>query len=657
MASRFQKVLTNILRSGIQTTLEAEDEIRLLFINSIILVGFLALMVFALRDFFAGDHVYSLVTASLAFIVACLFFFIRWTKLVQVGLWFLPFLMAAFYGYLAASGGAGTSGALWSFSYPLVAIFLLGYRRGGLFTIGYVVFLGIVLFVPQLTPAWNMELDFKIRTIGTYVVISIFVVEFEYIRLQAQREIERGRKELAKTTDALLAEKSQTDGILHNIREGIFLVDEHLRIVGRHSDSLTQILDLDDETSWDFSTYFDGKLPEKEVQSLRDYLMMFFQSQVRPELLQTINPLETIKITTPRGRLKTLAFTFAAIKLEGRRFILASVRDDTLTAELNQKLKEEEDKAARQMRHLFQIIHVRPELLVQFLEDATDEIADINRRLKANSLQAQDDLMEAFYQGVHAVKGNAALIGLTSFSERVHDLENLVKDWRGKSPDWREILTLTIELSKIQAELEEIQALIQRMSTFQKEMANNTEPQDLVVMTVERAVQRLTAETGVQATLDLKDFVTDNLPSGHRKLVKDILVQFIRNSFVHGLEPAEERQARQKPLTGKIKIICQDRGPFLSISYQDDGRGLDPGRLRQTAIKKSLKNWDTRPDHEILALIFENGFSTAAEVSVHAGRGVGLGLVKTRVEASGGKVSVRSASGQGIAFDIELPKG
>ena len=657
MASRFQKVLTNILRSGIQTALEAEDEIRLLFINSIILVGFVALMVFALRDFFAGDHVYSVVTASLAFIVACLFFFIRWTKLVQAGLWFLPILMAAFYGYLAESGGAGTSGALWSFSYPLVAIFLLGYRRGGLFTLGYLFFLGIVLFIPHLTPAWDMELDFKIRTIGTYVVISIFVVEFEYIRLQAQREIERGRKELAKTTDALLAEKSQTDGILHNIREGIFLVDENLRIVGRHCDSLTQILDLEEETSWDFSTYFDGKLPEKEVQSLRDYLMMYFKSQVRPELLQSINPLETIKISTPLGRLKTLAFTFAAIKLEGQRFILASVRDDTLTAELNQKLHEEEDKAARQMRHLFQIIHVRPELLVQFLEDATDEIADINRRLKANSQQAQDDLMEAFYQGVHAVKGNAALIGLTSFSERVHDLENLVKDWRGKTPDWREILTLTVVLSKIQAELEEIQALIQRMSTFQKEMANNAEPQDLVVLTVERAVQRLAAETGVQATLDLKDFVTTTLPSGHRKLVKDILVQFIRNSFVHGLEPAEERHARKKPQAGRIKIICQDRGPFLSLSYQDDGRGLDPDRLRQTAVKKALKNWDTRPDHEIFELIFENGFSTAAEVSVHAGRGVGLGLVKTRIEASGGKVSVRSASGQGIAFDIELPKG
>ena len=657
MASRFQKVLMNILRSGIQNTLEAEDEIRLLFINSIILVGFLALMVFALRDFFAGDRIFSIVTAGLALIVAGLFFFIRWTKLVRAGLWFLPILMALFYGYLAASGGAGTSGALWSFSYPLVAIFLLGYRRGGYFTAGYVLFLGIILFVPHLTPAWDMELDFKIRTIGTYVVISIFVVEFEYIRLQAQLEIERGRRELAKTTDALLAEKTQTDGILHNIREGIFLVDDHLRIVGRHSDSLVEILDLVEGSTWDFSTYFEGKLPEKEVQSLRDYLMMFFRSQVRPELLQSINPLETIKITSPRGRLKTLAFTFSAIKLEGQRFLLASVRDDTLTAELNQKLQEEEDKAARQMRHLFQIIHVRPELLVQFLEDASDEIADINRRLKANSQQVQDDLMEAFYQGVHAVKGNAALIGLTSFSERVHDLENLVKDWRGKVPDWREILTLTVELSKIQAELEEIQALIQRMNTFQKEMANNTAPQDLVILTVERAVQRLAAETGVQATLDLKDFATNTLPSGHRKLVKDVLVQFIRNSFVHGLETAEERNARQKPTAGQIRIVCQDRGPYLSLSYQDDGRGLDLDRLRQAAAKKSLKIEDNRPDHEVLELIFENGFSTAAEVSVHAGRGVGLGLVKTRIEASGGKVSVRSASGQGIAFDIELPKG
>ncbi|NNM67407.1 MAG: hypothetical protein HKM06_05305, partial [Spirochaetales bacterium] len=564
MRITFRSALTNVLRSGIQTPLESEDQIRLLFINSIIIVGDLALALFAVRDWIDRNYAFSAVTGTIFLIVVFLFFLIRATKNFRLGLWFLPVLMALFYGYLVAVGGRGSSGSLWSLSYPLIAIFLLSYKRGAVFTGLYFLGLAVLLFVPGLSPAFTLDSDFKVRLLGTYAVIFIFVMEFEFIRVQAQLEIERSRKALDKTTKELLAEKAQTDGILRNVQEGICLVDSSFQITGRYSDSLEELLDREELQGLSLADYFERVLPQREAQAVRDYLAMFFQARVNTSLLKEINPLSDVRLTTPRGRTKTLNFSFSPVELESKTFVLVTLRDETATSELNQRLREEEDRAARQMRHLFQIIHVSPELLLQFLEDAGDEIADINRRLKIND---HSDLVEVFYQGVHAVKGNAALIGLSSFSERLHQLEAQLQELRIKNLEWSNILVMTVELSKVQAELEEIRGLLEKMETFGTEMARSVEQKDLIVLTLERAVSKLSQESEKEVRLDLSDFNTAEVPPGHRKLVKDVLVQLVRNSFAHGLEAPEERQTRQKPRWGTIRVVCRSVQEDFLLTY------------------------------------------------------------------------------------------
>jgi two-component system chemotaxis sensor kinase CheA len=656
MSFTFRSLLTNVLRSGIKTPLEAEEQIRLLFINSIIIVGDLALAIFALRDGLDRNYVFSAVTGAIFLIVVFLFILIRATKNFRLGLWFLPVLMALFYGYLVAVGGRGSSGSLWSLSYPLIAIFLLSYKRGAFFTGLYFVGLLVLLYFPGLSPAFSLDSDFKIRLLGTYAVIFIFVMEFEFIRVQAQLEMERSRQALDKTTIELLAEKAQTDGILRNVQEGICLLDSSLKIKGRYSASLEELLDHPELEGMSLADYFTEVLPQREAQAVKDYLTMFFQARVNKALLREINPLSEVRLTTPRGRTKTLNFLFSPVELEDKTFVLVTLRDETTTSELNQRLREEEDRAARQMRHLFQIIHVQPELLLQFLEDAADEIADINRRLKIND---HADLAEVFYQGVHAVKGNAALIGLSSFSERLHELEAQVQDLRIKDLEWNNVLVLTVELSKIQAELEEIRGLLEKMETFGTEMARSVEQKDLIVLTLERAVTKLSQESAKEVRLDLTDFNPVHVSQGHRKLIKDVLVQLVRNSFAHGLETPEERGAQQKPRWGTIRVACSCSQDELSLTYSDDGRGLDLQKLRKAALR--LPGWSPQKvqalgEEQAVALIFQTGFSTVEAANLHAGRGVGLGLVKNRIETSGGRLVLSRTIPYGLSFDIKLPR-
>jgi two-component system chemotaxis sensor kinase CheA len=335
------------------------------------------------------------------------------------------------------------------------------------------------------------------------------------------------------------------------------------------------------------------------------------------------------------------------------------VRDVTQEFQLKSKLKEEEDRSARQMRHLFQIIHVRPELLVQFLQDAQDEIASINARLKDANAD-HGNLIEELFQGVHAVKGNAALVGLGAFSAKVHELENTIAGFRGQTPTWNNYLEITVQLSVIQAELDEIRELMTRMSSFQKDLeaTAGSGDADLIVMTLVKSLERLRVDTGKLVSLDSAAFSSDMIPEVHRKLVKDVLVQFVRNSMIHGIERPAERVAGGKNETGQIKISTTIQKNTLELKFTDDGCGLVASKIRETA--KSNPRWssaslDSMTDAQILMLVFHPGFSTAEKVDIHAGRGVGLGLVKSRIEAAGGKIRIRTASGKGLAFDIELP--
>lgn len=136
----------------------------------------------------------------------------------------------------------------------------------------------------------------------------------------------------------------------------------------------------------------------------------------------------------------------------------------------------------------------------------------------------------------------------------------------------------------------------------------------------------------------------------------DPLTHMIRNAVDHGLENREERVAAGKPETGEILLSASHKSGNVMIEIADDGAGLDRDRILNIAINKGLVPRESDlSDPEIDMLLFLPGFSTNAEVSELSGRGVGMDVVKTAVQALGGRISIASTPGKGTTFSIVLP--
>ena len=130
----------------------------------------------------------------------------------------------------------------------------------------------------------------------------------------------------------------------------------------------------------------------------------------------------------------------------------------------------------------------------------------------------------------------------------------------------------------------------------------------------------------------------------------------LRNSVAHGVEPPAQRQAAGKDASGEIRITVTQEGNEIGVDCRDDGAGLDLARIRQRAEDRGLlAPGQEASDAELANLIFRPGFSTAAEVTELAGRGVGLDVVRAEVNAMGGRIETASTPGQGTSFKLVLP--
>lgn len=140
--------------------------------------------------------------------------------------------------------------------------------------------------------------------------------------------------------------------------------------------------------------------------------------------------------------------------------------------------------------------------------------------------------------------------------------------------------------------------------------------------------------------------------------IGDPLMHLLRNSADHGLESAEDRRKAGKPEVGSIFLDAYQDGNNVVIEVRDDGAGINIERVKQKAIEKgtiSREQAETMTDKDVIDLLFRPSFSTAEQITDVSGRGVGLDVVKTRIEALGGDIEARTKFGEGSNFIIRLP--
>jgi two-component system chemotaxis sensor kinase CheA len=170
-----------------------------------------------------------------------------------------------------------------------------------------------------------------------------------------------------------------------------------------------------------------------------------------------------------------------------------------------------------------------------------------------------------------------------------------------------------------------------------------------------RTVRKLARELGKEIELVLRGEDTE-LDKMMVEELTDPLMHIIRNALDHGIESADERRASGKSSVGRVTLNAYQQGNSVVLDVTDDGRGIDPERVRKVAVERGLIGAkdavDQQRAHELL---FTPGFSTAAQISEISGRGVGLDVVKRNIQELKGSIEVMSRVGEGTTFRISLP--
>ncbi|GMA88923.1 hypothetical protein GCM10025868_41730 [Angustibacter aerolatus] len=188
-------------------------------------------------------------------------------------------------------------------------------------------------------------------------------------------------------------------------------------------------------------------------------------------------------------------------------------------------------------------------------------------------------------------------------------------------------------------------------------MKTRMQPIDHLWSKAPRVVRDLGATCGRSVRLEMVGKETE-LDRTLLEAVKDPLTHLVRNAVDHGLEAPQTRVAAGKPAEGVLTLRAYHEGGQVVVEITDDGAGIDPTVIAAKAVEKGVRRAEqvaSMSDAEILRLIFAPGFSTAAAVTNVSGRGVGMDVVKTNIEAIGGAIEVESAVGRGTTCRLRIP--
>lgn len=462
----------------------------------------------------------------------------------------------------------------------------------------------------------------------------------------------------------------QMHEILSTVREGFLLVGPDHVIASEHSRHLGEIF----ETDWIAGRRFPGLLTaylgEEKAALGRDYLKTLFNPNVIERLVTQINPLMRVTARMPGSqRRKHLAFRFYRSVENGViRRVLVRVEDTTREVEMAAELEAQERRAREQVNLALDIVRADADQLSRFLVTFDQQLERSMGLLSRNGGgPPAGERLDALFRHIHALKGEAGMLSLQTYQARIHRFEDAIVALRARPnvgpgdlpalrPGLDDLRRLAADTRAVIDQFRKLGGSPAPAASAQhggaQTVATATSPAGLFA-SISQLVEELSARLGKPARF-LSRNPEAEVPEKYRELLREVLVQLARNAMVHGLERPAERRQRGKPATGTLQLALRHHPARqrLELIFQDDGGGLDLERIRSLAHQRGLAATD---DEALAQLIFESGFSTAEKTTVDAGRGVGMDLVKARVEAHGGAIRPYSQPGAYCAFQIVLP--
>jgi chemotaxis protein histidine kinase CheA len=313
------------------------------------------------------------------------------------------------------------------------------------------------------------------------------------------------------------------------------------------------------------------------------------------------------------------------------------------------------------MEWFLSILHVEPQLLKEFIESANTELNLIENVLKSDAPERDfNAILEKVYRSVHMVKGNASLLDLKFYAKKAHEFEEEIEEMRKKNElSASDFIPLVMHLSEMRADIDEINKMIERISQIHSHFRpKRSFESQMLVRSIENLIHTISKDLKKEVRLDHDNFNGETIPYQYRLLIKDLLVQLVRNSLKHGIELPTDRKKQGKSKFGLIAISTFTGNGNFGFTFRDDGRGLQIEKLKKIAIASGkwpvseIKKWN---DDKIADSIYEPGISTSESTDLVAGRGVGMDIVKQKIISHGGDITMAHKEGKFLEFTVILP--
>ncbi len=500
-----------------------------------------------------------------------------------------------------------------------------------------------------------------IQTIG--LILSLIL--FANIVFNALRKLRASDGEIEKA-------QRETTEILNMVKEGLFLLDPQINVGSQFSSSISKVLQHEISANMPFMPIL-GKLVSDEIYaSAQDYITLLFGNKVKESLMLSLNPLMQVKVQannhlTPNNlAIRYLSFQFNRV-VEDKRVLhlLVTVQDVTEQVTQAEELSKLKGQATINLGLLKKLLEADLFQLQQFLNNTKPGLASLNELL-ANAdkrTSNNEDLAKLCFRIIHAIKGEAAAIGLDAIETHANQFEEHLVALR-KKDQWeaQEILSLPLMLSAMLEQMSQIETIVFAMKSHHQSISGaqplsvSTSVANNLIRLAEQVSQN--QQKNVQLKLNLA--LLDHIDSKTANQLQQIGIQLVRNGICHGIETTAIRLAKDKPAQGEItlSVNISPEGVMYFV-VRDDGQGIVPSRIRAAMISSGRYAKDVvnqLSDKDIVKKLFEPGFTTANFADKDAGRGVGMDLVQSIVNTLGGELKIDTKPDQYTQFTFRIAK-
>jgi two-component system, chemotaxis family, sensor kinase CheA len=509
--------------------------------------------------------------------------------------------------------------------------------------------------------------------------------------------------------DLIDASKRLTDAILSSSAQGLFMLAAKDGIQPELSASMATLFRRQEFANLTFDKLISPLITAKTLSAVRAFTARLLDAtlQVDPTQPAVLEDVE-VRLPNPNGSFETAhySFDFHPVHPGGEhRAWLVRVSDITARVQQHRELEDLRAQMRTQGEILRTVLQAGGARFGAFLQRTDASMKTINAVLKkpAREAEAFRSKLEETLEEVDRVRRDAAALRLTGLEAAARVLEDSLHELRSRGAlSGGDFLPLAVKLDQLYGQFAQLRSLTAQSGpaadpdadTSESRMTDNgtqiiDAPKFLAEMAKKSPAQQksaslqqspapkahrmapagsldstLTALTELVAQEHKKSVILECVglelvPPRYQATIKNVAIQLIRNAVMHGVESSAARRELGKPQHGTLHLEFKSLpDQSFELHFQDDGCGLDPEKVRSTAVARGLLTQDAAGrlrDRQVIKLIFKSGYTTMTSAPGEAPHGSGMSLVRRYVHEAGGKIALASLMGHETRFKVTLP--